>query len=214
MILHVLDRTRRVRGVDRVIVATDEPAIQAVVEAAGGECWITRPDHASGTDRVCEVVTRLVAQGGTEPSVVVDVQGDEPLLDPAHVEALIATFADPGVSVATVAAPLGPGDDDPAVVKVVVDQAGDALYFSRSRIPSAGAALQHIGLYAFRTSALADFAARSRGPLEAAERLEQLRFLEYGHTVRVVQVAEPSPSVDTPSDLERVRSLIASGESP
>ena len=195
-------------------MATDDPSIQAVVQEAGGEAWMTSSEHASGTDRVWEVVTRLRDETGTEPAVVVDVQGDEPLLDPSHVEALIATFEDPEVAVATVAAPLREGAGDPSVVKVVTDQAGDALYFSRSRIPASGAVLQHIGLYAFRTSALADFAVRARGPLERAERLEQLRFLEYGHTVRVVQVAAPSPSVDTPADLERVRSLLESGESP
>lgn len=214
MILHVLERARRAESVDRVIVATDDPTVQRVVQDAGGEAWLTSADHASGTDRVWEVVMRIRAEGGPDPAVVVDVQGDEPLLDPAHVEALIATFSDPRVAVATVAAPLAEGADDPSVVKVVTDLAGDALYFSRSRIPASGAVLQHIGLYAFRTSALEDFAARSRGPLERAERLEQLRFLEYGHTVRVVQVAVPSPSVDTPADLEHVRSLIETGDTP
>ncbi len=214
MILHVLERTLQVPGVQRVIVATDEPEIQQVVEAAGGESWLTRADHHSGTDRVWEVVERVRRTEGVEPDVIVDVQGDEPLLDPAHVAALIKAFDDPTVDVATVAAPLGAGADDPSVVKVVVAHNGDALYFSRSRIPAAGAALQHIGLYAFRTAALAAFAAREPGPLERQERLEQLRFLEYGHTVRVVHVQEPSPSVDTPADLAKVRAILESGESP
>ncbi len=208
MIVHVLDRARQVRGLARILVATDDPGIVAAVEAADGEAMLTDPGHVSGTDRVWEVVSRLARDEGVQYDVVVDIQGDEPLLRPAAVEALIEPFADPAVSVATVAAPLTTGLDDPSVVKVVTDHTGDALYFSRSRIPSSGPPLQHIGLYAFRPQALEAFAGRIPGPLERAERLEQLRFLEYGQAVRVVRVAEPSPSVDTPADLERVRALL------
>lgn len=214
MILHVLERASRVPGVQRVVVATDDQRIADVVVASGGEACLTSADHASGTDRVWEVVERLSREEGADYDVVVDIQGDEPLLDPASVSALLTPFAEPGVAVATVAAPLAEGPDDPAVVKVVTDTAGDALYFSRSRIPSRGAALQHIGLYAFRPAALARFAATAPGPLERAERLEQLRFLEYGHTVRVVRVAAPSPSVDTAADLARVRLIMELGENP
>ncbi len=214
MIVHVLERARQVEGISRVIVATDDPRIREVVQAAEGEVWMTSADHVSGTDRVWEVVSRLASTEGVHYDVVVDIQGDEPLLDPGHVAALLAPFEDAGVRVATIAAPLQDGLEDPSVVKVVTDHVGDALYFSRSRIPSAGNALQHVGLYAFRPSALADFADRTPGPLEREERLEQLRFLEYRQAVRVVQVTEPSPSVDTPTDLARIRMILESGESP
>jgi 3-deoxy-manno-octulosonate cytidylyltransferase (CMP-KDO synthetase) len=214
MIAHVLSRAQQVEEISRIIVATDDDRIVSAVTSAGGEAWMTSEDHLSGTDRVWEVASRLAVEHGQIFDVVVDIQGDEPLLDPASVSHLIACFADPGVAVATVAAPLEDGFDDRSVVKVVTNRAGDALYFSRSRVPSTGAALQHIGLYAFRHSALAEFAATPPGPLERAEGLEQLRFLEYGHTVRVVQVAEPFLSVDTPADLARVRLMFESGENP
>ena len=210
MIVHVLDRARQVRGLARILVATDDPGIVAAVEAADGEAMLTDPGHVSGTDRVWEVVSRLARDEGVQYDVVVDIQGDEPLLRPAAVEALIEPFADPAVSVATVAAPLTTGLDDPSVVKVVTDHTGDALYFSRSRIPSSGPPLQHIGLYAFRREALARFVGLPAGWLERREKLEQLRALEAGMRIDVALVDTVPLGVDTPPHLEQARRTLAS----
>ena len=216
MIAHVLQRARMARGVDRVLVATDDARIANAVEAEGGEAVMTRPDHASGTDRVAEVARELSAD------VVVNVQGDLPLLEPGYVEAAIGAMrgsAD-GVApvMATLATPLRHFEmERPQVVKVVCDRAGDALYFSRSPIPWSATAggpdeapvgFRHIGLYAYRRSFLLELARREPTPLERSERLEQLRVLEHGDRIRVaiVEASEGMIEVDTPEDLERVRS--------
>jgi 3-deoxy-manno-octulosonate cytidylyltransferase (CMP-KDO synthetase) len=202
MIHHVHLRAQAVSGVDVVLVATDDERIASVVRGFGGEVVMTSPDHQSGSDRVWEAIS------GREAAIVVNVQGDEPLLDPQVVEAVIAPFVDPAVMVTTAATTLELADHHTSsVVKVVLDQRGDALYFSRSLIPSSGPALRHLGIYAYRREALGRFCAWPRGPLERAERLEQLRLLEHGERVRVVLVGAAGPSVDTPEDLERVRAL-------
>ena len=223
MIAHVLARAQLVRGVDRVLVATDDERIADAVESAGGEAVMTRPDHPSGTDRVAEVARALSAE------IVVNLQGDLPLLEPAHVEAALDCLnvapADPGEpatpQMATLATPLGRDEvDRPQVVKVVRDVRGDALYFSRSPIPwelsqeserGGGAiGLRHIGLYAYRRTFLLELANLAPTPLERAERLEQLRVLEHGHRIRVaiVEAGESMIEVDTPEDLERARALL------
>jgi len=211
LIQWVHERASAARRIDRVIVATDDERIAAAVRGFGGEAELTSPACASGTDRVAEVARRLDAD------VIVDVQGDEPMLDPEGLDALVVPFSsDPDLEVATLAAPLRTGErESPSVVKVVCDAGGRALYFSRSPIPSRTPeqreiGLRHIGVYAFRRAALLRFASLPVAPLEEAERLEQLRALHHGIDIRVVvREAGPDVAVDTPEDLERVRQLLA-----
>ena len=206
MIVRVLERARRARGVDRVVVATDDERIAAAVRAAGGEVVMTPADCASGSDRCARAAEAL---GPVD--VVVNVQGDEPLLDPSAIEALAAAFADPSVELATLARPLGPGElESPTVVKVVRDLRGDALTFSRAAVGAARdggppAARAHVGIYAFRAAFLQQFARLPPTPLEKAEKLEQLRALEHGHRIRVLDTDHEAFGVDTPEDLERAR---------
>jgi 3-deoxy-manno-octulosonate cytidylyltransferase (CMP-KDO synthetase) len=218
MIVHVLRRAQLARGVDRVLVATDDARIAAAVEGEGGEVVMTRADHPSGTDRIAEVARDLSAD------VVVNVQGDLPLLEPGYVEAAVAALreAGPDAVMSTLATPLRA--DEPLraqVVKVVCDRLGNALYFSRSPIPwrESGAAngrvdpeppgLRHVGLYAYRRTFLLELAQLGPTPLERSERLEQLRVLEHGYAIRVavVEASESMIEVDTPDDLSRVRAL-------
>jgi 3-deoxy-manno-octulosonate cytidylyltransferase (CMP-KDO synthetase) len=210
------------RSLDRVLVATDDERIAATVRGFGGEVALTSPRHPSGTDRLAE------AAGTIEAEIVVNVQGDEALLDPAGIDAVVeALVDDPDLPISTLSLPLVSADEmlAPSVVKVVTDAAGNALYFSRAPIPHArardpraaaadviarGLARQHVGLYAYRRQALALFASLPRSPLEEAEGLEQLRALHHGMRIRVVEMdGESSPAVDTPEDLERVRALLA-----
>jgi 3-deoxy-manno-octulosonate cytidylyltransferase (CMP-KDO synthetase) len=210
------------RSLDRVLVATDDERIAAVVRGFGGEVALTSPRHPSGTDRLAEAAATIEAE------IVVNVQGDEALLDPAGIDAAVeALLADPDLPISTLSLPLGSEEEmlDPSVVKVVTDAAGNALYFSRAPIPHAraadpravaaaaiarGLARQHVGLYAYRRQALARFASLPRSPLEEAEGLEQLRALHHGMRIRVVEMeGASSPAVDTPEDLERVRALLA-----
>jgi len=204
LVVHVVERLRACRQATRVIVATDDAAIVAAVEAAGGEAMMTSPDHPSGTDRVAEVARAI------DGDPVVNVQGDEPEIDPAHVDRLIeALLADPDVAIATLAAPIesDAAFADPNVVKVVCDGQSRALYFSRAPIPhrrdrqdrdDRGAApLRHAGVYAFRREALFALTDAAPTPLERAERLEQLRALEHGRPIRVVVVGAVAPGIDT-----------------
>ena len=203
-----------------MLVATDDERIAAAVRGFGGEAVLTSARHPSGTDRLAE------AAGAIEAEIIVNVQGDEALLEPAGIDAAVEVLlSDPGLPISTLSLPLGSEEDmlDPSVVKVVTDAAGNALYFSRAPIPhvrgagarSAGAvarglARQHVGLYAYRRDALTRFAALPRSPLEEAEGLEQLRALHHGMRIRVVEMeGASSPAVDTPEDLERVRALLA-----
>jgi 3-deoxy-manno-octulosonate cytidylyltransferase (CMP-KDO synthetase) len=224
MVQHVYERVQRTR-VERVLVATDDQRIVDAVRAFGGEALLTSTTHASGTDRLAEALARVDAD------VVVNVQGDEPLIDPAHVDAALAPLLeDATVEMATLATPLLDVSEflSPDVVKVVSDGRGDALYFSRSAIPSvrvtpsgdaiaaATAAIErrlarrHIGVYVYRRATLLRLAALPPHPLEQAESLEQLRALANGVRIRVVDVAGPIGSaVDTPEDLLRVRAQMA-----
>lgn len=199
MVLRVVDAVARAQRVDHVVVATDDQRIYDVVAQAGATAVLTRADHGTGTDRVAEVAASRSA------AVVINVQGDEPLVDPASIDRLIAAFDDPHVMVATLAAPLSGDAGNPSRVKVVLDQRGRALYFSRAPVPTGGPFLHHVGLYGFRPAALRHFAETPPGPLEGAERLEQLRFLESGMAIQVVLVEHAHPSVDTPADLIEVR---------
>jgi 3-deoxy-manno-octulosonate cytidylyltransferase (CMP-KDO synthetase) len=228
MIERVYERVRAAREVGRVVVATDDERIARAVRAFGGEAAMTSPEHPSGTDRVAE------AARGIEAEVIVNVQGDEPMLDPAAIDAAArALLDDPALPMATPSLPLRRVEEMLAssVVKVVVDARGDALYFSRSPIPhvrlgasgdpraaaeaavASGLARKHVGLYAYRREALLRFASLPPSPLEQAEGLEQLRALYHGMRIRVVPVdGEGGVAVDTLEDLERVRALLAPGK--
>jgi 3-deoxy-manno-octulosonate cytidylyltransferase (CMP-KDO synthetase) len=225
MVQRVYERVRRASCISRVLVATDDERIARAVERFGGEAVLTSPHHASGTDRLAE------AAAGLDAEVIVNVQGDEPLIDPAVVDAVVEPFAhEPDLEMATVSLPLRSLADmlSPTVVKVVADARGNPLYFSRSPIPfvrdggppdaraaagravASGLARQHVGIYAYRKDALLRFAALPRSPLEEAEGLEQLRALAAGMTIRVVpREGEAGRAVDTPADLEQVRLLLA-----
>lgn len=213
LIQHVYESARRARSLDDVIVATDDVRIRHAVAAFGGTAVMTSPRHISGTDRLAEAARALSCE------VVVNIQGDEPLLSSEVIDTLVATCAaDATLPAATVATPLRREDElhDPGVVKVVVDTRGNALYFSRAPIPFIRGErpedlryLKHLGLYAYRKAFLLDFTRRSPTPLERAEKLEQLRIIEHGQPLRVVITSHDSVGVDTPDDLARVRAVIA-----
>jgi 3-deoxy-manno-octulosonate cytidylyltransferase (CMP-KDO synthetase) len=212
MIEHVYERAARSRAVSRVIVATDDLRIADAVTRFGGEVRLTRADHPSGTDRLAEVAASL------DCDVVVNVQGDEPLIDPAAIDEAVAPLvSDSGVHVTTLYRRItDPAElKNPNVVKVALDRAGFALYFSRAPIPFVRNPREgwppfyrHIGLYAYRRSALLVLAALEPTPLERAESLEQLRALEHGIRIKAVETAYDSIGVDTPEDLEHVRRLL------
>jgi 3-deoxy-manno-octulosonate cytidylyltransferase (CMP-KDO synthetase) len=213
MIQRVYARAKLAQTVHRVIVATDDERIIKAVEGFGGEARMTRPDHRTGTERVAEVAARETGD------VFVDVQGDEPLLDPAAVDAAVsALLSDSGTSVSTVATPIKlPADImDPNVCKVVLDFDENALYFSRAPIPwvrDTAAKLQvrhlkHLGLYVFRRDALLEYPTLPQGELERIEQLEQLRWLENGWKIRVAEVEHDAISVDVPEDVARVEKLL------
>lgn len=222
LVVHVWERAQA-SGAARVVVATDHEAVAEAVARAGGEALLTAADHPSGSDRVLEAVRRLDLP---PEAVVVNVQGDEPLVPPRVIAQLAAALAaDSGIAAATVAEPLASREAlwDPNVVKVVRDARGFALYFSRAPIPwwrdrpgappvewpAAARPLRHLGLYAYRREALERFVGWPPAPLESLECLEQLRFLHHGVPLLVVDACEAVPAgVDTPADLERVRRLL------
>jgi len=193
-----------------VAVATDDERIAAAARACGAEAVMTGP-AATGTDRVAEAARAL-----PPAEVVVNLQGDEPLIEPGAVEALVAAMGDGSVEMATLSRPLEAGEwERPQVVKVVTDARGDALYFSRASIPHrreggvSPLARAHVGMYAFRAGFLQAFTRLPPGRLEREESLEQLRALEHGHRIRVVETSYRGFGVDTPEDLERARALLA-----
>jgi len=217
MILRVCDQALR-SGAAGVIVATDDERIADVLQDCGAQVMMTSPTHRSGTDRVAEVVAAL---GADDDAVFVNVQGDEPLMPPAAIGQVAALITDaPGVDMATLCTPMVEVEHarDPAVVKVVSDADGNALYFSRAPIPwhrerfEAGqgpdSMFRHLGIYAYRAGFLRRFTELPVSPLEVRESLEQLRVLYHGHKIRVeVAVEVPPPGVDTQADLERVRAM-------
>jgi 3-deoxy-manno-octulosonate cytidylyltransferase (CMP-KDO synthetase) len=205
MIEHVWRRASRAAGLDRVVVLTDDERIAGVVRGFGGEVEMTPPECASGTDRIA------FAARGWSCDGVVNIQGDEPLIDPDGVARVAAHLAaHPEDPIVTLAADAEAGDEtNPAAVKVVLDRAGYALYFSRAAIPhprNAGVAppLRHLGIYGYRRAALLELAALEPTPLERTESLEQLRALENGIRIRVLTGARPSWGVDTAADVEIV----------
>ncbi|MBB6053592.1 3-deoxy-manno-octulosonate cytidylyltransferase [Armatimonas rosea] len=214
MIQHVWERARSASKIDEVFIATPDQAIADAVRAFGGSVLMTRADHQTGTDRLAEAAQQLAP----DVKVIVNVQGDEPLIDPEIIDAAAEPLlADDGLTMSSLCCPLPTGrEDDPNVVKVVLTQAGYALYFSRSPLPYRRNAdapgyqpLQHIGLYAYRRDFLETFPTLPRTPLEQIESLEQLRALEHGYRIKMVFTDRVPESVDTPDDLERVRALFA-----
>ena len=209
MIVRVLERVRLARRVDELLVATDDQRIAEAVRAAGGVAVMTPEDLPAGSDRVA------LAAADLDVDVVVNVQGDEPLIDPTTIDAVVAALDAPGADVATAMAALSEEEAHaPGRVKVVTDLSGRALYFSRAAIPHGGPWWVHVGIYAFRKAALARFASLPPTALELAERLEQLRLLEHGVPIRVVAVGRPGRSIDTPDDLAAVRALLAASADP
>jgi 3-deoxy-manno-octulosonate cytidylyltransferase (CMP-KDO synthetase) len=213
MIQRVYQRAKLSTLAARVIVATDDDRIMKAVEKFGGEARLTRSEHRTGTERVAEVAAH------TEGQVFVNVQGDEPLLNPEVVDAAItALLEEPVASIATVATPIKlPADVmDPNVVKTVIDFDDNALYFSRAPIPWVRDVaskievrhLKHLGLYVFQRDALLEYPTLPQGTLEKIEQLEQLRWLENGWKIRVAEVEHDSISVDVPEDVARVEKLL------
>lgn len=229
MIQHVIERCRATPGIEGVVVATDDERIASAARAAEAIALETPPELSSGTDRVAMAARRYPAR------VIVNVQGDEPLIDPEALGGAVAEFSGSGADFGTLRSPLGEMRDlwDPNVVKVVVDRDGRALYFSRAPVPfprraatsvrrredrtviefreeAAGPARRwiHVGVYLYSRSGLERWATLSPSELEAAEGLEQLRLLEAGETIVTYPVAEALPGVDTPEDLERVRAYL------
>lgn len=211
LIEHVYRRAVRARYLNRLIIATDDERIAQAARAFGAPVRMTRPDHASGTDRVAEVAS-------ADPSeLVVNIQGDEPLIDPDAIDAAVLGLLEaPETPMGTLKKLIeDPAElSNPNVVKVVTDRFGHAIYFSRSRIPyvRAGAeeapCYKHVGLYVYRRDFLLRYSELPVGPLEKAEKLEQLRALENGYRIRVVETEYESRGVDTPEDLAAVERLI------
>jgi 3-deoxy-manno-octulosonate cytidylyltransferase (CMP-KDO synthetase) len=211
MIQHVYERAAQSRYLTSIIIATDDERICDAARNFGARVRMTRADHPSGTDRVAEVASV------ENCDIVVNIQGDEPLIDPDAIDAAILPMVhDSEIQMATLKKRIADPREiaDPNVVKVITDLAGDAVYFSRLPIPyyregvSAGSAhFKHIGLYLYRRDFLLAYPTLPVGPLEQAERLEQLRALENGLKIRVVETDYESLGVDTPQDLERVASL-------
>lgn len=228
MILRTVERAKEVRGLQRVLVATDDRRIFDVVQTAGYEAVMTSPEHASGSDRLAEV-----AAGLNEADAIVNVQGDEPFISPITIERAIQALADERVMIATASEPIEAAEVfDHNVVKVVANSAGRALYFSRQAIPFPRDAVQrygnleialikqpellesfrkHTGLYVYRRTVLLEMTNWPRTALEVSESLEQLRALERGVHIQVVPADGRSIGVDTPDDLVRVRELVSAG---
>ncbi|EHM47120.1 3-deoxy-manno-octulosonate cytidylyltransferase [Yokenella regensburgei] len=216
MIVHTLERARE-SGAERVIVATDHPDVARAVEAVGGEVCMTRVDHQSGTERLAEVVEKC---GFSDDTIIVNVQGDEPTIPAANIRQVAENLARSQCGMATLAVPVHSAEEafNPNAVKVVIDNAGYALYFSRATIPwdrdrfaqsrdtIGDSLLRHIGIYAYRAGFINRYISWPPSPLEQIEMLEQLRVLWYGEKIHVeVAKVTPGTGVDTPEDLERVR---------
>ena len=225
MVLRVMDRAQD-SGAREVWIATDHEDVAAAVGAAGGNVLMTRPDHPSGTDRLAEVADRL---GWAAEDIVVNVQGDEPLISPELIATVAAALeADPQAAIAPAAHPFETAEEffNPACVKVVCDANDNAMYFSRapmpwardafavdrSRLPEGLPAMRHVGLYAYRVEFLRRYAALAPSPLENIEMLEQLRALWHGYRIKLVKLdSAPPAGVDTPDDLARVRAVFEAG---
>ena len=213
LIQHVWERCRACSNLDALLVATDDPRIRDAVLDFGGQVAMTSPAHPTGTDRIAEAARTL-----PQATHIINIQGDEPLIDPALIDELAAVMAnDPGLDMATAANPLAPDDpavQDPNVVKVVTSLSGRALYFSRSPLPyfrnpvEGLSVLRHKGVYAYTRRFLEQFVTWPPSPLERAESLEQLRALENGAAIHVITTTDTSPGVDTPQQARFVEALL------
>jgi 3-deoxy-manno-octulosonate cytidylyltransferase (CMP-KDO synthetase) len=208
MLQHVFERAAQARYLSKIVIATDDDRIYSAARSFGGAVRMTRPDHISGTDRVAEIASAEQAE------IVVNIQGDEPLIDPDAIDAaVLAMIEDEDAPMGTLKKRIEDPSEvaNPNVVKVVTDLAGNAVYFSRCPIPyvrdQGTVHFKHIGLYMYRRDFLLRYSDLPVGPLEQAERLEQLRALENGYRIRVVETDYDSLGVDTPEDLERVSAL-------
>lgn len=217
MVVHVYERAKAAKTVDSVVVATDSEKILNAVKTAGGQAVMTSDQHRTGTDRIAEVA-RMPAYESHD--LLVNVQGDEPLVDPGAIDACVKATQTQGAQIGTVMAPFADERDaaNPNIVKVVTDRTGFALYFSRSTIPFRrnpetardgwASPKRHVGLYGYRRDALLALAGLPASPLELSELLEQLRALENGMRINVAEVATAQPGVDTAEDLEKVRAIL------
>jgi 3-deoxy-manno-octulosonate cytidylyltransferase (CMP-KDO synthetase) len=219
MVQHVYERAKRAQTVHKVLVATDDQRILDAVQGFGGEARMTRSDHRTGTERIAEVAAH------EEGDVFLNVQGDEPLIDPVSIDtAVAALLEEPPAQIATVATPIRHANDimDPNVVKAVLDFDENALYFSRAPVPWVRDTQQkihvkywkHLGLYAFQRDALLEYPTLPQGELEKIEQLEQLRWLENGWRIRVAEVTRDAVSVDVPEDISRVEKLLREEKRP
>jgi 3-deoxy-manno-octulosonate cytidylyltransferase (CMP-KDO synthetase) len=222
MVQWVLEQASLAKGLHRVVVATDDARIKEHVETVGGAAVMTSPDHASGTDRCWEAL-ELIGMGTFD--AVVNIQGDEPFIAPAQIEELCTTLTTAPGGIATLAQVVTDDHDltDPGEVLITTDVHMDALYFSRAAIPALHRPtatplceqfryLKHVGLYGFRTEVLQRLVALPRSSLEVAESLEQLRWLEHGHKVRIGLTTHPSFCIDTPADLELARARVKAAD--
>ncbi len=219
MVQHVYERAKRAQTVHAVLVATDDQRIMDAVQSFGGQARMTRSDHRTGTERIAEVAVH-------EPGdIFVNVQGDEPLIDPMAIDtAVAALLEEPPAQIATVATAIRHANDimDPNVVKTVLDFDENALYFSRAPIPWIRDTQnkvhvkywKHLGLYAFQRDALLEYPTLPQGELEKIEQLEQLRWLENGWRIRVAEVPHDAVSVDVPDDVSRVEKLLKEEKRP
>ncbi len=214
MISRVYDRAKLAKNVSEVIVATDDERIFQAVEKNSGRAMMTRADHKTGTDRLAEVAEKF-----PDADVIVNVQGDEPLIEPSLIDELIEQFADADLQMATVATEMTDAAEmqNPNNVKVIFDKKNNALYFSRSLIPYArnegkAKVYKHIGIYAYRRNFLLKYAKMESTPLELSESLEQLRALENGYKIRVIKSDCKFVGVDTPEDLQLVNEIYSKME--
>ena len=216
MIQRVWERTREAKRISRTVIATDDERILQAAAGFGAEAVLTRSEHRSGTERVAEVAASRAMAG---EDVFVNVQGDEPLIEPDAIDTLVETIeSEDGISVATLMVPIAKPADimDPNIAKVVLDFDGNALYFSRAPIPWVrdrntpvhAQHMKHLGLYAFRRAALLDFPTLPVGDLERIEQLEQLRWMENGYKIRVAETQHDSVSVDVPEDVTRIEQIL------
>ena len=215
MLEHVYERVSMARYLSGIVIATDDERIFDAARGFGARVRMTRPEHASGTDRAAEIASAF-----EDVELVVNIQGDEPLIDPNAIDAaVIPLLEEPAIAMGTLKKRIEDPAEliDPNVVKVVTDRFENAIYFSRATIPFSRdgenvPVFKHIGLYVYRRDFLLRYSELPMGPLEQIERLEQLRALENGFKIRVVETDYESLGVDTPADLERVRALIQAGQ--
>ncbi len=206
MIMRVYEQAKQVQAFSKVIVATDDERIYKHIKDLGGDVMMTSTDHQSGTDRCGEVN----AESETQFDIIVNMQGDEPFIQPAQLELLLTAFQDPVIEIATLAKRITAPEEieNPNIVKVVFSSEHDALYFSRSAIPFPRNRYEnyfkHIGIYAFRSEILSEIVKLEQTPLEIAESLEQLRWLENGYQIRIVETEIETIAIDTLEDLEKI----------